>query len=232
MSERQESGLVISYMTLRQMIGVLGVFLPVVVVLGGGLIALLEVRPSISAYYYSNMRDLFVGVLCMVGVFLISYKGYDRLDHYTSNFSGVLAIVVALFPTQADGQRIEVGISQLSDGLSGRIHNVCAALLFASLAFISTFLFTKTSNEATMTEQKKARNRIYRVCGAIMFGALFVAFLFSLPVLHAAAPYHLVLAVETVSLWAFGFSWLVKGQAILRDYEVPSTSMEVASAPR
>lgn len=194
MPERQGSGLVISYLTLRQMIGILGVSLPVLVVAGAGVISAAEIRPSISAYYYSNMRDLFVGILCMVGVFLISYKGYDRLDHYTSNVSGILAIVVALFPTHGEEGRIAVGIFQLDDGLSGKVHDVCASLLFVSLAFISTFLFTKTKSVVTMTERKKIRNHVYRICGAIMFGALLVAFVFSLPALSRTAPRHLVLA--------------------------------------
>jgi hypothetical protein len=164
---------------------------------------------------------LFVGILCMVGVFLISYKGYDRLDHYTSNVSGILAVLVALFPTRVEGVRIPVGIFQLSDTTSGKVHDVCAALLFVSLAFISAFLFTKTKSVATMTERKKLRNHVYRICGAIMFGALLVALVFSLPGMSRVAPHYLVIAVETVCLWAFGVSWLVKGDTILRDEGSP-----------
>ena len=36
---------------------------------------------SISSYYHSVMRDIFVGSLCAVGTFLISYRGYDKRDN-------------------------------------------------------------------------------------------------------------------------------------------------------
>ena len=60
MSDPENSSLVISYMTLRKMVGYLGILLPVLVVIGGELIPAGEIRDSVSAYYYSSMRDLFV----------------------------------------------------------------------------------------------------------------------------------------------------------------------------
>jgi hypothetical protein len=213
-----DNSLVISYMTLRKMVGNLGILLPVLVVAGGELMPAREVRDSISAYYYSNMRDLFVGLLCMVGVFLYSYKGYDWIDDLLTSLSGLLALGVALFPTRSgETVTIAVGIFQLNDFVSSFVHYTCATLLFVLLASISTFLFTRTADPRTMTKQKKARNHVYRVCGGIMFAALLLGGVFSLPILERAAPPHLLLVVETICLWAFGISWLVKGEAILSD---------------
>ena len=222
MPDNADSSLVLSYMTLRKIVGYLGILLPVLVVIGGGLVPAHEIRDSISDYYYSNMRDLFVGLLFMVGVFLYTYKGYDRVDGLLTSLSGLLAVGVALFPTRSAGQTpVAVGIFQLSDFVSSFVHYACAVLLFILLASISTFLFTKTADPQTMTKQKKARNQVYRICGGIMFAALLLGGAFSLPVLKNAAPPHLLLWVEAICLWAFGASWLVKGEALLADEQVP-----------
>jgi len=222
MTDNAGSSLVISYMTLRKMVGYLGILLPVLMVAGGELMPPGEVRDSISAYYYSNMRDLFVALLCMVGVFLYSYKGYDWIDDLLTSLSGLFALGVALFPTRSEESiPIAVGILQLNDFVSSFVHYTCAVLLFVSLASMSTFLFTRTADPRTMTSQKKARNHVYRVCGAIMFAALLLCGVFSLPALKSAAPPYLLLGGETICLWAFGISWLVKGEAILSDAPEP-----------
>ncbi len=67
--------LVISYLTMRKVIGILGVALPVVLVIG----TLINgdknaVQDSISDYYHTGMRDAFVGILCMVALFLFHIK--------------------------------------------------------------------------------------------------------------------------------------------------------------
>jgi hypothetical protein len=176
------------------------------------------------------MRDLFVGLLCIVGVFLYSYKGYDWLDDFLTSLAGLLAVGVALFPTRSDETiPVAVGIFQLSDFVSSFIHYGCAVLLFLLLASISTLLFTKTADPQAMTKQKRARNQVYRICGGIMFAALFFAGVFSLPGLKRVAPSHLILWVETICLWAFGASWLVKGEAILADDKAPHPAVAALS---
>src|ERR671933_275348 len=90
---------VISYLNLRRAIGLLGMGLPLVLVLGkllgdGG--GLLE---SISDYYYSSMRNVFVGTLWAIGIFLFSYRGYERKDDIAGTLACLAAIGVALFPT-------------------------------------------------------------------------------------------------------------------------------------
>jgi hypothetical protein len=65
-----------SYVFTRFAIGLLGVLLPLVLVflepaLFDGLPA---PRGSLSAYYYSGLREVFVGGLCAIGVFLLSTR--------------------------------------------------------------------------------------------------------------------------------------------------------------
>ena len=58
---------------------------------------------SISAYYYTPARTVFVGSLCALGASLIAYKGHSSEEDVLLNFSGVMAFVVAMVPTVPDG---------------------------------------------------------------------------------------------------------------------------------
>ena len=66
---------IIDVMLLRQAIGVLGVALPFLLWFGG-LAARVALQPSISRYYHTQMHDVFVGVLCAIGLGLFAYRGY------------------------------------------------------------------------------------------------------------------------------------------------------------
>lgn len=199
---------------LRRGIGVVGIALPFVVTIGNALLAgrftLLE---SISGAYHTGMRDIFVGSLCAIGVFLICYR-YRRLDDVASSVAGALAIAVALFPTAAGAAATTVSST---DVLAGRVHQVCAAALFVILAGFCLLLFTRTEPGDAPTPEKLVRNRIYRVCGWLIVAAIVatVASTF-LPesVQEAVKP---VFWGETVAVLAFGVAWLVKGEAIIAD---------------
>src|SRR5262249_22952296 len=91
-----------SFLWLRVLIGVAGVLLPVVLVLvdwlwfNGSPVP----RDSESAYYYSGMRDVFVGVLFATSAFLLVYKiGEVNLENLASVVAGTSAGAIALFPT-------------------------------------------------------------------------------------------------------------------------------------
>ena len=57
---------------------------------------------SVSAYYYTAARAVFVGSLIAIGVCLIVYRGNTDAEDVALNISGFLAIVVALVPTVVD----------------------------------------------------------------------------------------------------------------------------------
>lgn len=71
-----------------------------------------------------------------------------------------------------------------------------------------------------MTKLKRHRNRVYITCGIIMLGCILLIssyFIFELHqylVIYNLKP---IFWLETFALWAFGVSWLTKGQAILSD---------------
>ena len=76
-----EDRILVAYLTLRRIVGVLGIGLPIVVVIWGFfLLDGVEFLNSISDYYSIRTRDAFVGILFLVGWFLFAYRGYDDTD--------------------------------------------------------------------------------------------------------------------------------------------------------
>jgi hypothetical protein len=96
-------------------------------------------QTSISAYYYTPVRAIFVGTLIAVGLVLIVYKGRTSLEDIFLNFAGMFAPVVAVAPTIDVGDCWSLPPSPLpreADGsLAGwvvtNIHNNFYALLIA-----------------------------------------------------------------------------------------------------
>ena len=208
---------VISYRALRRAIGVLGILLPFLVTVIARVFGNTGCQPSISAYFHTTAREVFVGVLAVVGAFLISYKGFDSTDSRASNLAGGEAICVAAFPCQSLLAGPKLGIFQLPQAWSNRVHVLAAAVLFVTLAGISAFLFTRSAPNA-MTRQKKSRNAVYRACAVVMALALLEIAATSLLMNEAKQDlYRTTLLGEAIALLAFGVSWLVKGETILRD---------------
>ena len=208
--------LLISYMTLRKAIGILAISLPAILIIGTYTIGgCKHVEASISHYYFTIMGDVFVGFLISTGIFLVSYKGYDRRDNIISGLAGIFIICVALFPTSKNEDAGCV-IRTLAD-LPWRInvHYISAALFYLTLSYMSLFLFTKSAGE--MTDQKKARNRVYRVCGITILAAILLILLENyIPFLKTGIPSP-TFCFEWVANLAYGASWLIKGEFLLKD---------------
>jgi len=64
-----EANYVLSYKDLRKAIGIIGIALPIGLLVGKPLIDGGGMLGSISAYYYSGMRNYFVGTMCPFAVF-------------------------------------------------------------------------------------------------------------------------------------------------------------------
>jgi hypothetical protein len=61
-------------------------------------------QPSISAYYYTPVRTVLVGVLVTMGVCLIALKGSTEAEDVLLNVAGMLAPGVAFVPTPGAGE--------------------------------------------------------------------------------------------------------------------------------
>lgn len=209
-----EPSYVRSYVFTRFGIGVLGVLLPVALVLLEPALfsGLPAPRGSLSAYYYSGVREVFVGGLWAIGVFLIIYKFLDfSWESLLSSVAGVAAVLVAVFPTERPGDGIPLNPFQVKfgEGVVSGIHYATAGTFIVLLVPI-TLLFA-------LKEGKRADNGS-RFSGEFWRGFHSVAAVCILAgaVLAAVAgitggPDRGVLYGEWIAVWAFGISWLAKG---------------------
>src|SRR6185436_15068240 len=109
---------------------VIGMALPFVLVFGKFVIQGGGIQSSMSSYYYTIMRDVFVGSLCAIGVFLGAYRGYAKIDSIAGNFACVFALGTALFPTSPENaSALQINI--------GNLHVFFAASLFLTLSFFA-----------------------------------------------------------------------------------------------
>ena len=214
----------ISYLTMRRIVGILGIALPLLTTIGYMVFDRHELclLTSISAYYYTALGAVFVGTLCMIALFLIAYKGYNAMEDITFNVAAALSLSIALFPLNIDCNTTSClpchyALTILPHPFCGIIHTIAAGALFFILGYISVFFFTKTKHQNPSPE-KLVRNKIYMGLGGTIWGSLLLYLIYLLITqvghVHAIESPYTLLVVETICLWAFGISWLVKGEAI------------------
>lgn len=211
---------VISFKILRKWVGILGVALPFVLVGGSRLLSdCTEILPSISHYYYSNMTVVFVGILCAVSFFLITYSGYSRLDNILTNVAAVLCFGVAVFPTDLERETDWLKYTNtFIDADLHKLHFACAGLFFLILASMSIWLFTRSNKEQEhLKPAKRMRNKIYVVCGVVMILSEVVIGIRAIWFGDDVHNPTFVFWFETLMLVAFGVSWLTKGEVIAGD---------------
>ncbi|RLD51566.1 MAG: DUF998 domain-containing protein [Bacteroidetes bacterium] len=209
--------------TLRRAIGILGIILPLVVALGAIILGdCTSIQRSISLYYNTIMRNAFVGILTATALFMFAYRGYDYRDRIAGIAAFVFALGIAFFPATSqmvkDCGTLCLHVEHYS--WIRIVHLVSAALYFLTLAYISLFLFTLTDPKLVFTEEKRKRNNIYRICGFVILGsllliAIFMGFIF--PHHPQYDRYHPIFWLESIALWAFGISWLIKGEVAVTD---------------
>jgi hypothetical protein len=210
----------ISFDILRKWVGILGMILPVILVFGSWAFANCDtlVQPSISHYYYSNMKVFFVGILCAVALFLITYTGYSRLDNILTNIAANLCFGVAIFPTFLESNS---GCLQESNTFINRdlsmVHFFCAGSFFLILALMSIFIFTQSNKK--IEGRKKIRNKIYVFCGVSMIICLVAIGIYAQFFAEEHKGGSFVFYFETLTLFFFGISWLTKAEVIAGDID-------------
>lgn len=218
---------IISFKHLRRLIGILALSIAPACILTGWLFGGNSVQPSISAYYWTNSRDLFEAILVGCGAFIICYRGYDLLERIIFPITGIFGIGIALFPVNVPFQFNPAGIFKLDPAIANILHLSCAGVFFALLGFISFFCFTKTDSKGKIINMKcwiraypmkAARNRIYRICGATIAACGLAIAGFSIFAGQAWMDrYCVTLILEWVMLTSFGISWLCKGETLFKD---------------
>lgn len=218
-----------NYFTHRQVIGILGWSLPLVLLIPW-VIGVEELRSSISSYYHSDMRDYLVGALCIASFFLIIYNGSKRIDYWITTATGFCGVFAALFPcldincTSNPCSCPPEGIFQFfSSCTAARIHYLSAVSFFLLLAINSIYIFPRRDEDSKPEEDQETfgwdikdhRNYIYKGCGKAIFVLLIaigiVEFYCSIKKTDSGI---IDFVGETLMLFAFGISWSVKGKAL------------------
>lgn len=218
-----------SYLVTRTVVGIVGIGLPVLLIIAEAFIGgSVEMRGSLSAYYHTSARDVFVGGLCMVGVLLVTYlSGSPRTWGFRlSLVAGFAVLLVAFVPTSRLGQPAGdctdspapagcAPVQQwLGETLATRIHFACALIFIVSLALIS-FSFARERGY----RESPAMTTFQYACGVLIILTVLTVVVcevfdvsgIDVPGVGLLTPLYLG---EVVSVLLFGAAWLTKGWSL------------------
>jgi hypothetical protein len=196
-----------TYHSLRVAILALGLLLPPALWVGGLRRDGIHLQDSMSAYYYTGMRDVFVGSLWAVGVALIAYKGFSNVENRVLSVGGVLAVGVALFPTTAPGE---------PSSAVAVVHTVAALSFFACLAYVA---IARAADTLLLVRDARLANtlrRWYRILGAAMLASPLLALILAVAVRPPEGSLRAIFFLEAVGVWVFAAYWSVKSWELRR----------------
>lgn len=198
-----------TYFALRAAMTILAVGLPVVLIGWSLLGSALPVLGSISEYYWSPARDVFVGALVGTGITLICYRGYGPLENRLLNVAGTLLVVVALVPTDPPGDE--------AFGLRMAVHAAAAVGFFVTFAASVWWCADDTLGSS---DDPARRIRRYRTAYRVVAFVVVIAPLTALAIVLLSGQGALaVLVVEAVAVVTFGGYWALKS------YELRGTEL-------
>jgi len=230
--KKEKNELVISYLSLRKYLGILGILLPVILLVGSIIANNNFVEGAISDYFHTPLRQFFTVSLGGISLLLFAYKGYDNTDKWLTNIAGLFGLLTAfvytsfkphsalhgytlvekatrtIVPLDPNCEIIPVPVSSLQSTL----HLVFAASFFLLLGFMSIKQFSKSG-----TPREKF---VYRITGWIIIVTILLLAPVAFKIDWLDEFYHryrLIFVGELICLWAFGISWLVKGYSSQRE---------------
>lgn len=198
-----------TYFTLRMGIILLAATLPLILWFGGMALGL-SLKASMSDYYWSPMRNVFVGILWAAGAFLYLYKGFSKPENYALNLAGIFVICVAMLPTAAP---IPPGaVLPRAELLTA--HGASAVLFFAAIAYVCIFCASDTLPLMKDEALAKKYSATYKVLGILMVTAPASAYLLTLLAQSTAESKSYVFFIEFVGVWIFAAYWLLKSREL------------------
>jgi hypothetical protein len=194
-----------------------------------------RVRGSISAYFHTGARDVFVGGLCVIAFMLTTYLAgqFRRPDYWLSSIAGVALLLVVFFPTgrpdvAATGPFCGAvpqppGCAALQQALGEKavatVHFVAAMVFILCLAVISWYWARREdaygrAHDGDARVHDSARSgwgRLQRACAlAIAVAVAWVAVggVLGLQIWRLTPLY----VGEVVAVWAFAVAWLARSR--------------------
>ncbi|TNE54741.1 MAG: hypothetical protein EP338_06280 [Bacteroidetes bacterium] len=233
-NKKQTGDLRQSHYTMRKVIGIMGLSLPFIILPFHE-----DHLTSISHYYYTKSAVFFLVIMAALGLFLMTYKGYESrpedqdwlTDNMITNIAGAAALMVVLIPTNAGHHREDLGrffkrigedeilwpLFGHNEALWGTVHLSFAAVFLFGMGWMAFFRFTR-SDSKKIEGIKRWENFFYRFTGILIWASIIFLGLQSLLLLFdinfRITKAHDVYWLETISVLAFGTAWLIKGRAI------------------
>ena len=214
-----------TYFFLRLSLGIIAILIPLVLWLGGRMMLGIPPQTSISAYYHTDMRDVFVGGLFAVGLALLIYKGFSFTEDWLLNVAGVLIIGVAYFPMDPTTlfqcfPPCETTCTLYSSILDRTpdslikigIHGYYAVAFFIAIGCVCAFCSKRTLHLIPDKRIRQSYLITYRILGIAM-----VALPLSTAALLRLSPHagsdcadRTVFWIESLGVWVFAVFWLLK----------------------
>ncbi len=177
-----------------------------------------ELMSSMSAYYYSPMRNLFVGALCAIGAFLFLYRGFSQQENWALNGAGLLALGIAWFPTKRPQSVVELcgpdsllAVCQINP--LPWWHVTCVLGFFACLVYVSRWRSVDTLGElrADTNAVFYHRREFYETWYKRLSNAMIVFPISAILILLLTERWQYVaFGVELAAIWVFSAYWLLK----------------------
>jgi len=206
---------------LRLGVGVIGAVLPVALIAGNWIMGGKVIVPSSMSGSYTSTRNLFVGALCALGVFLIGYR-------LPSARTGALvrrrvrALLVAFAPTSPPRPHTE-------PAWINYLHHAAAAGLISTLGLFCWIVFAGYAQSgaapvgsapdrlrALLTRawdilKRGGSSGLYLACGCLVFVSGGLALYTGLWPTSWSTGWQSCFLFEAVAVFAFGIAWITAG---------------------
>lgn len=209
---------------LRLSVGVIGFFLPITLIAGNWLLGDRAIVPSsISGSYYSSTRNLFVGSLCALGVFLIGYRHTERQNRCTW-FAGLFALTVAFAPTAPPRPKIE-------PTWVNYLHHIAAGALILTLGLFCWVFFADFVDAGSLRAwaakawdslRRHKQSSLYLICGAVVLVSGALAFYTGVWPTGWSTGWQSLYCFEGIAVAAFGVAWISVGFKLFRASHAPA----------
>jgi hypothetical protein len=160
---------------------------------------------SISASYYTSARDVFVGLLFVLGAFLLVYRGHTQTENWMANLGGLAAVITALCPTVCD---------YCLAGPTAYVHALAGNVLFGVTAYFCLGPFKQAAKGKQWIKAQR-RVKFYTICGySIIACSIILAIVGLTMTAEIKYTWTPIFWGEFAMLWIFGAAWIVASKWI------------------